>query len=319
MSLAGKLQRFLDKHGVHYHEGNRSFVTSCLSPACGKEDHCYIRKSDGRTICFRCGRKWNWKRMVSAIVSCSLEEAYGAFFGTGAGEEIVKPLDITQLFGSEDEDEDEEEPLASIALGPDFVDAGLVTRALEYLIKRGITSADLISQYDLKYHAQMDAVVFPVKKENVLYGWQARRIDPKEGELRLISHRNFQKSHFLLNYDRAKSFDRVVIAEGPFDCMHCELEQVTGVASFGKNVSLEQIKLLLDLPAQNIYLGLDPDATDEVYDILGKVGFGKRLYRIWPPKHRKDFGECTKEEMAEAITKAIAITCQADVLDVHLK
>jgi Zn ribbon nucleic-acid-binding protein len=320
MSLAGKLQRFLDKHGVYYREGKRAFVTACLSPSCGKEDHCYIWKSDGGAICFRCGHKWRWKRMVAAIAGCSVQDAYEAFHGQGAGEEIAKPIDVDLLFHSEDQDEDEK-PEPSITLGPDFVDAAFVTRALEYLVKRGVTEADLIGAYQLKYQAAMDAVVFPIMRDEKTYGWQARRIDPKEGELRLISQQSFSKAKFLLNYDRAKKFPSVVVVEGPFDCIHTEANDhgISGVASLGKNISHDQIKLILDLPSPRIYLGLDPDASEEVYEVVRRLGLGKTLYRIWPPKHRKDFGECTKDEVLAAVKAAVSVTSQSDLLDVYLK
>lgn len=321
MSLAGKLQRFLDKHGVHYHDGKRAFITACLSPSCGKEDHCYIWKSDAGAICFRCGRKWRWKWTVAAIAGCSVEDAYQEFFGQGAGEEIEKPINVDLLFDSQDEEEEEPQPEPTIILGPDFVHAYQVPRAMDYLAQRGVTDEKIIEAYELKYNAAMDAVVFPIMRDGKLYGWQARKIDPKEGELRLISQRSFFKSKFLLNYDRAKKFQRVVIVEGPFDCLHVENSErnITGVASLGKNISQDQIKLILDLPSSQIYLGLDPDAYEEVYEVIKRIGFGKNLYRIWPPSHRKDFGECTKDEVLDAVLSAIPTVSQSDVLDIYLK
>jgi hypothetical protein len=323
MSLAGKLQRFLDKHGVHYHENKRAYVIACLSPACAKEDHCYLWKSDGGAICFRCGRKWRWKRVVAAIANCPIEEAHQAFFGRGAGGELEKPLEIDQLFGIIDEDEEQEEVFNEpvVVMGPDFVEAYWSAGAIPYLASRGLIAED-IEHFDIRYHALMDAVVFPVKRNGIIYGWQARRVAPKEEELRLISSTGFKKGKFLLNYDRAKFFDRVVLVEGPFDCVKADLKGakgVTGIASFGKNVSQDQIKLILDLPAKHIFLGLDPDASEEVYEVLRRIGTGKTVYRVWPPKHRKDFGECTREEVEAAIKAAVLITCPADLLDVYLK
>lgn len=321
MSLAGRLQRFLDKHGVHYTESKKSFITACLSPSCGKEDHCYIRKSDGRSICFRCGSKWNWKRMVSAIVGCRFEDAYEAFWGSGAGEEVEKPLDVELLFNLGEDEEEEEFSEQPIVLGPDLVCASTVMRAVDYLVTRGVENLSVMFNFNLKYHAMMDAVVFPVMREGKIYGWQARRIDPKEGELRLISHRSFSKSKFLLNYDRAKTQSNVVLVEGPFDCLHVDLlhEGIIGVASLGKSISMDQIKLILDLKATHVYLGLDPDASSEVYEVIRRIGYGKNLFRIMPPKHRKDFGECNEKEVMESVLSAIPVTAQSDILDVYLK
>lgn len=259
--------------------------------------------------------------MVAAIAGCSVDKAYDVFHGEGAGEEIEKPLNAEQLFRSDDPDEEEEEkPQPTIVLGPDFIPVREAWPAIQYLHERGVADAKLIEDYQLKYNVAMHAVIFPVIRDGQIYGWQARRIEPKEGELRLISQRSFAKGKFLLNYDRAKTFKRVILVEGPFDCLHTEIGNgISGVASLGKNVSQDQIKLILDLPSPQIYLGLDPDASDQVYDVIRRIGLGKRVYRIWPPKHRKDFGECTQAEVLEAVLSAVPVLSQSDVLDVYLK
>ncbi len=318
--LAGMLQRFLDKHGVQYTEGKRAFITSCLNPTCGKEDHCYIWKSDAGAVCFRCGCNWRWKKVVSLISGCSYRDSYEVFFGQGAGDSIVSGIDVNTLFPHEIEEHDDN-PLVPVLIGPDFISARDSQRALEYLASRGIVNGRLIVDYDLRYNAAMDAIVFPIIKDGKNYGWQARRVDPKENELRLISQQSFLKSKFLLNYDRAKKYKRIVVVEGPFDCLHCEDYEkgITGVASLGKNISSDQIKLILDLPSPQIYLGLDPDASEEVYEVVRRIGLGKSLYRIWPPRHRKDFGECTREEMLESVLSAVPVTAQSDFLDVYFK
>lgn len=259
--------------------------------------------------------------MVAAIVPCSVEDAYGAFFGEGSGDEIAKPLDFEALFPQENEEEEDEPEPATVVLGPDFISAKDSLDAIKYLYSRGVASLKIVEDYQLKYNAAMHAVIFPVMRDGKTYGWQARKIDPKEGELRLISQQSFSKAKFLLNYDRAKMAQGVIVVEGPFDCLHAELpdHDITGVASLGKNISQDQIKLILDLPTPRIYLGLDPDASKEVYEVLRKIGLGKTVFRIWPPKDRKDFGECTRGEVLQAVVKAIPITCQSDVLDVYLK
>lgn len=320
MSLARNLQRFLDDHQISYRSGRRAFVTACLSPSCGKEDHCYIWKKDGGAICFRCGRKWRWQWVVASIGRCSPEDAYEKLFGTGAGEQLHQKVDFSGFckLGIEDPEREEELP---ILLGPDFVPVVNSERGLLYLIGRGVDDPKLIEDYDIRYHAMMDAVVFPIKRHPRVFGWQARRIDPKEGELRLISHTSFYKSRFLLNWDTARKFEKVVLVEGPFDCLHVDIRDhgYSAVASLGKGVSADQIKLILDMPAKEFYLGLDPDACLEVYDVVSRIGLGKNIFRIWPPKTRGDFGECTKEETLESLAKALPVSSPGDFMEVYLK
>jgi hypothetical protein len=317
MSLAWRLQRFLDKHGVTYSSSKRAFVTDCLSPSCGKEQHCYIWKNDGAAICFRCGGKWSWRRVVSIIANCHIQDSYSTFFGSGAGDSGVERLEVI-LDDPEEFSLEKGEP--EISLGPDFVSVHLSPRGLSYLAKRNACDPEIIYSYDLRYHAMMDAVVFPIKKNSKIYGWQARRIEPKEGELRLISHM-FSKSKFLLNWDFAKTSEKVVLVEGPFDCVSVDKRShgFSGVASLGKGVSRDQIKLVVDLPAQDIYLGLDPDAAEEVYEVVKRIGLGKRIYRVLPPNGRKDFGECSHEETIEALYSSRPITGPSDFLEVYFK
>lgn len=317
MSLAGRLQHLLDQKGVFYEIGKRAFIIDCLQPSCRKERHCYLWKSDGGAICFKCGQRMGWRRVVAAITHCDVRDAYSVLFGVGAGDRLGFELD-PKLFDEKDPGEDEEELDASIQLGPDFVPVGWSDVGVGYLQKRGVTDATLICEYDLRYHGWMNAVVFPVKRDGVCYGWQARFIDPQTNQ-RMTSF-SFNKARFLLNWDRAKSQSKVILVEGPFDCIAADIPGLVGaVASLGKGVSQDQIKLLLDSPIEEIYLGLDEDATSEVYDVLGRIGLSKKVFRIFPPKHREDFGASKKDEIAVQLAEAVRLEGPSSLLSVYFK
>jgi hypothetical protein len=314
MSLAFKLKAFLDDR-VSYYETKRSYVTNCVS--CGKADHFYIRKDNGRSICFKCGVKFNWRGLVGSIAKVPANKAYELIFGVGGGDIIDLPLD-PELFSRVYKDDEEPED-ATVFLGPDFFPVEYSDQGVQYLIKRGLNNPSLILHYDIRYHHAMNAVVFPVRRNGHVYGWQARKINPAEGELRLISSSNFNKSRFLLNWDRAVKTDRIVLVEGPFDCVHVDVDGYGAVASLGKGVSLDQIQLILSAPAKNIYLGLDPDASREFYEIVNRLGLSKNCFLISPPAHRKDFGEATEGEVRTALRSAIPVSAKADVLSVYFK
>lgn len=317
--LEVQLRAFLEERKVPFHIAKKSFITDCVNPACGKEGHLWIRKQTGRSICFKCNTRWSWRSLVAQIAKIPLSKVADVFFGGGGGDYLDEVLDpnlfdtkyFKELFGPTSD--------KPINLGPDFVHLERSNRGLEYVISRGILSGALIAQYDLRYIAAMNAVVFPVRFNQQIYGWQARKIAPAEDELRLISSK-FNKSHFLLNYDRAQFQKNIILVEGPFDCLHVDLEGYGAVASLGKGVSQEQIQLLLNSPCcENIYLGLDPDASEEVYELINFMGFKKKVYRILPPYPRKDFGECSDVEVRSALDKAVLFTSQTDILDVYLK
>lgn len=315
MSLASKLKAFLDDR-VSYHETKKSYVTDCISQSCGKEGHFYIRKDNGRSICFKCGSKYNWRALVSQLAKIPIGRSHEFLFGVGAGDFVDLPLD-PDLFSRPVKDEPEKD--TPIQMGMDFFPVEYSEEGLQYLVSRGMDEPSLIFDYDIRFHQAMNAVVFPVRKDGVLYGWQARKIAPKEGELRLISSSQFNKSHFLLNWDRAVKNKRIVLVEGPFDCVHVDVSEFGAVASLGKGVSLDQMQLILSAPAQEIYLGLDPDASREFYEIVNRLGLQKKCFLITPPAHRKDFGETTRAEVKESIRSAIPVSARADVLSVYFK
>jgi hypothetical protein len=277
----------------------------------------WIRRRNGRAICFRCGSKWSWRALVSKIARVSMQDAYAVLFGEGAGDELEAPME-NGLFDEREEEDSGEKTDRPILIGPDFVGIELSPRGLDYLIRRGVTDPGTILAFDIRYHAMMDAVVFPIRHNGVTYGWQARKIAPQEGELRLISSR-FNKSHFLLNYDRARIQKRLIVVEGPFDCAHTDVQGYGSVASLGKGVSLDQIDLILRSEAEELYLGLDPDASEEVYELVDLIGLKKRVYRARPPEHREDFGEATMSEVEESMRVARPMVGATDVLEVFFK
>lgn len=311
-SLEAKLETFLDKQGKHFSHGPQSFVSDCM--ACGKESHMYIRKEDGQTICFKCGTTWNWRGLVATISGCNVEDAWNVLFGPGAGDQLHK-LNIHLGNIETDITEKKDKPMA---LPLDFFPVQNSEAGMEYLRSRGVCE-NLIDDYEIRFHTPMNAVVFPVFMDGSTYGWQARRIAPKEGEIRLISAKGFKKANFLLNYDIAKEKKDIILTEGPFDCLHTDVDDYGAVCSFGKLVSFKQIKLILDSKAENVYLGLDSDAARQVYQILKKIGEDKRVFRMRPPEHREDFGEATPDEVREAIRTAHPIQSHVDLLEVHFK
>lgn len=307
---AKALENLFETKGIGYKSNRKSFILNHCPRCSGQK--CYVRRKDGRSICFsgKCNARWSCYSLVSELLNVKKEEAPKLLFGTDSSSDYndIK-LDFDELiidFKDEfDFEEEDESFLKPIAMGPDFLPVEQSKSAIDYLIERKIVDPALIAAYDIKYHALMHAIVFPVKYNGEIYGWQARSIPPlKEGQLRLITSPGLNKSKFLLNYDRAKVEKNLIVTEGPVDCIHADIPGYGAVCSFGKAVSLHQIELIIKSAAETVYLGLDRDAAKEIEYLCRKICPHKKVYRIQAPEHRKDLGECAPEEVLQAIENA---------------
>jgi hypothetical protein len=311
------LKDFLEAKGIELSDGNpKSWVADCISPSCGKEKHMYIRRRSGAAICFRCGTKWGWKQLVAELEDCLVEESWSIVFGRGAEGKVDEWSEEIE-FGDTWEDEDEA-PEKPFTFGIGFQPLEASERGLAYMASRGCLDPNLIVQFDMKWSRTLDSVVFPVKRNGVTYGWQARKVelkdgDLKPGDLRLLSMTGMNKSKHLLNYDYART--TIAVAEGPFDAFKLCMGGLGGVCSFGKQVSRAQVKLILDSPATSVYVAIDPDAVEAATRLIDLLGNSKKVLRIFPPEGRKDFGACTVEEVRQAVADAQEISSPSDRLE----
>jgi DNA primase len=161
--------------------------------------------------------------------------------------------------------------------------------------------------------------VFPISRDGLVYGWQARKVNPGPDEPRLLTKTGFNKSKHLLNYDKVGKLDSVILVEGPFDCVKVAQAGFGSVCSFGKEVSQKQIAMILSLSAEKIYVGLDPDAYREADEVIDQICLKKRVYRVLPPKGKKDFGECSIEEIRASIDSATEVFSKSSNLEIILK
>lgn len=317
MSIETSLRAFLSDRNISYKESGQSLITDCVNPSCKKEMHMYIRRTDGFSTCFKCGNKLGWRELVSAYDGCSLAEA-----STKLGLRHIDNIEKHKLeFNINSDEERYVKDDEYIELGDDFIAVEQSKEGMTYLINRGITDPQTIFDFDIRWHETMQSVVFPIKLDGYVYGWQARKINPGPDEPRLLTKTGMNKSNFLLNLNNIQSKQELIVVEGPFDCLKVSQAGFGCVATFGSMVSNKQIELILDTNIKDIYNGIDPDAYKQA-DILSKKllsNGNKDIYRILPPNNKKDFGECNTEEIQSAKHNAIHISSSASYLDIFLK
>ena len=305
----------LQASGRSFKQTRRSLVIDC--PACGKEDKCYILKEKGHGICFVCSTKWSVRGLVSVLMGISGQEAEARLRGyTGDNkfdedtqQKLVLALVPSTKGTSEITDadfEDTEIPYEEFYFDPNFVDVWKSERAISYLIQRGCTDESIWIRWDLKYHAGLDAVVAPISMFGTKIGYQARFITPRDPKFRMKTSPGLPRDRALMNYDTAYKMNSVIVVEGIFDCLKTDLQKhgYGSIATMGKVISKGQIDLMNAMPAKTIYLALDRDAHDLIPELYSALKGTKEIFRLLPPKDRKDFGECSEEEVLQALETA---------------
>ena len=307
------LKQIIERGAVPYKEGAISFILNC--PRCRKQK-LYIRKSDGRYICFVCKNKYSMsgkaEYILNELYSISIEELREKLYGTSTYD-FKSSLELNIQDPWESPLEDVEYALPEMQFPEDFVDLSnsLFKDGLDYLNGRGITQ-EIVSKYDIRFAYNKNRVIFPVKVDNKLYGWQARYIKntnftDSSGNLikipKMVTSTGLKKDFFLMFQDNLKNSDHCVLAEGPISSLKAEMCG-GNVASMGKNVSNNQLNIIKS-KVSKLYIALDPDAMSEVEGIARKMyGEMDEIYYLAPPKGKEDLGEASYEEVFDQFMHA---------------
>lgn len=168
---------------------------------------------------------------------------------------------------------------------------------VDFASKKGFLLTELNNVYFCYNYKKGDysfgpRLVFPIYQFGSYRGFQARTVfdntDPK-----YIGATGMQKSTLLYNYDAAfAQKERLVITEGFFDCLRVG---GTGIATLGKEVSDEQIRLIKLGEFSEVIVFLDRDAQKEAKEVAKKLSICFKTYTCIPKE--KDPGEMRQEDI----------------------
>ena len=317
-----KLASFIEEAGLSYRTTSKSFVFDC--PLCQSKDRLYIRKSDGRFICWKCATNKKFQGApefaLEALTGTPLKRIREALYGTSHYQAALA-LDIT-LKAFQDEEDAPEEGLEGYQ---DFqgltwpyhclpLDRYASENGVKYLEDRGI-SLGVALRYDIRYSPERRSIAFPMWVGNRLVGWQYRTIDPtlvtkEDGTpvelLKTVSSLDIPRDRCLMFSNRLTS-DFAVLCEGPVDALKADLLGSGNVASMGKKISQKQIELLLRSGIKKLYIALDPDAAEEINPLLKRIGDVEAYLVELPckdPKKKVDLGSLSMEEARDCVLAA---------------
>jgi DNA primase len=291
--------------GVPHKANSISYILNC--PMCSKKQKLYIRKKDGRFVCFSCKDKndfYGWAEFaLKELLHLPIEELRAALYGSQyAGNGGKLDLKLSDFYGDEDEIPDDEEEMLPTILPVDAfpMAANASRKGQEYLLGRGI-GPELWDAYNLLYWPSKQRVIFPVSEEETVWGYQARTI-VKDVQPKILTSKGLKRDRVLMFADRVNS-EHAVICEGPVDAIKCHL--VGGnVATMGKIVTERQIDCLRRKGVRKIYLGLDPDAAEEASKLIRNLRMEFEVYEMEVPHGFKDFGEMPLEAVRDCFLAA---------------
>lgn len=329
MTDPGALNKFIRESGLAYRENATSYMFEC--PRCQKKDRLAMYKDSGMFRCHKChidGFKGRPEFALTELTGKSLGDIRKAIYGSEVPP-TMGYLDVIldDLWGDSEEIEVPEPEVKPPELlwPPDIIgteDPMSFVKAARYLHSRGIT-LEHVNTYDIRYSVVDRRVVFPVKIDGKLAGWQARFIGPTkvwledEERYRIIPKILTSESlmgkgqRWLMFQDRLKGSDHCVLAEGPISAIKAH-KCGGNVASMGKAVSEYQLKTITK-NVNKLYIALDPDAGEAIaklaYDLYDELEIyllqpPQDLLNVDSPENDKDLGDMLDEQVYEAFRRA---------------
>lgn len=297
------LRLLIEGSGVRKRANNRSWIFTC--PRCSKKDKLYIRKTDGRFVCWHCssdenaaGYQGRPEFALRDLLGLALDDICLRLYGEGTpsyetGGRVILP-DLADFFDDAEEAPYDLIPLPLQVLDFEFheLDEPGAEKGRAYLENERGVPLEVAKRYGIMYHPRDRRVIFPIKVDNRLVGWQGRLIedhhyiDGETGEecegLKILTYPPaLDRNRCLMFQDRLIGHDTAILTEGPLDGIKADLCPAGNVPAMGKKVSPGQIAIIKER-CKKVYLGLDPDAAGE-FTRLAREFSDLEVRKLVPP------------------------------------
>jgi len=254
-SREAEIMRSLDLRSIHYRKIQNSdeLLLTCPNPDCGKENHLYFNTRRLVGFCQRCRQPYTLARLVHALHLPLPESQQPA----PTVEELKAATKL--IWGSARTNNVVVNDIVECEMPFGWQPAWKHRIAIKYLSKRGIP-AELLIRHNLAYCPYgpfAKRVIFPVIWDRKLIGFIGRSVvsdSPK-----YLFPKGFPASQILYPQEHTK-LGRVTIVEGVIPALIYH-----GVATFGKHLSLGQLKILIKNcnGVRNVILLWDRDAWED--------------------------------------------------------
>lgn len=218
--------------------------------------HLHVNVEVEKFNCFRC----EWRGPLAALF-----KLYGIASTSSVSDWSTTIRGMSILSGKSYDDGSGDGIYEDISYPCSVVHPMAIPEAWDYLtspkpVGRGLSLAQIeyygiVAASDPPY---LGRIFIPTRNKGKFVFWVARTyIDQIP---RYLNPKGLSKRHYIFGLDQAKSYDTVIITEGVFSAIAAG---PNAVATFGKAVSDEQRRLLLDSGFSKYVVALDGDAVKE--------------------------------------------------------
>lgn len=311
-------QTIIDLVGNDYTETGTGEV-AMVCPFCDTEKKKLYISPEGRFICFVCSTKGNSVfSFVSQYYGCSFAEARDILRDQDLSEsrQIIEPTGhfdlLYELVQLKQKTKTTKKTISNFPsntkLLVDNFNNPEAYPYLNYLYKRGITLQQ-IKQFKIRYLVQgkikrvdkPDLVIthsiifYTYNQHNQPVYWSTRSIDPHPyiKSINAIADKNeVSRKDIVYNMNHINQYSKMVICEGIFNAITCTNETYTGIATLGKAITDNQIRLMTKLNPQAYYIFLDNDAKDQELKLARRLFDSgvdySRIYLVKNPYGNQD-------------------------------
>lgn len=317
--LNEKIKLMLEESGISFKTTSKSFVLGC--PRCRKKDKLYIRKTDGRFVCWVCKETESFyghpEWALTELTGKSVDSIKAYLYGSSQPLPQFIDISFDEFFGDDEIIPNfvDTSPLLTVEDDPGFrsLRSPAGAKGLAYCQRRGIP-LEIAEVYGIKAWPANNSIVFPVVVKGRQIGWQTRYIgdmevlDDEEGSPvvlkipKAMTSLGLKKERTFMFADRIIG-DWVVLCEGPVDAIKAH-ECGGNVATLGKLVSRHQLELIKHIGIKRLYLALDPDAFVESNKVLREMSQYMDVYDMRPPPPYGDLGEMSFAEVRKLFEAA---------------
>ena len=318
-----RLPELLRDLHVPYVTEHRNLTERCVvglcCPECGDTNfHLGIFADTGAYYCFRCQASGSLRNLLVDKLGLSLAEVnrflHSGFHGKVGAEEAVRNILETS------------ERRPSRPVKPFKWPRGLVP--IEKVVRRNTTLAHLtrnflkqrgftveqcvdydvyVGTYDSSFRNRL---ILPVFFEEECVGFQARDMTGLS-RIRYLSSKNFPKRELLYNYDDFGRGDSIVIVEGIFKAWRVtELTGMVALATFGTQLSKQQILLISRKNPSRVFFCWDGDAKDKAKKAAAQLAsIVKKVHLVELPDGTDpdDLGRDRPKELLKWLRKAVKL------------